>query len=278
MLALRRGVYVDAAEWARLAPWERYLARVHALALVRPASVFARESAAALLGLPVFGEPPRIHVHEPGWNVSAAFGDVVVHTSSDDRQIEEAGGIQLLSLRETVVDLARSLPPAFGLAAADAALTLGMDSADLSDRNEERCDGRGRRRAEWVLRNADPRAESVGESVSRAVMGWLGFAAPVLQKEFVAEGHRDRADFWWPDVRVVGESDGWSKYGTSDPSEALRAEKQREDRIRRQVAGFARWEWRDVMDAARLSRILRSAGVPIVRRADHAMLGTLRRG
>src|SRR5699024_3997264 len=116
------GVHVDAAGWARLRPEERYLVRVHALALVRPHSVFARESAAALLGLPVFGEPARIHLHDPDAAVSTAFGDVIVHTSRDSREVVAADGLRLLAAEDAVVDLARVLPPAFGLAVTDAAV------------------------------------------------------------------------------------------------------------------------------------------------------------
>jgi hypothetical protein len=278
--AVRHGVYVDALAWAELAPWDRYLARVHALALVRPDSVFARESAGALLGLPGFGEPSRLHVHDPTASASTTFGDVVVHTSAEDRPVVEVGGIRLVCPEETIVDLARSLPPAFGLAVTDAALAHGADAADLDDRNARRRDGRGRRRATWVFAHTDGRAESVGESVSRAVIEWCGFADPVLQHEFVADGCRDRTDFWWPEVRVIGESDGWGKYANTDAVgsiTALAAEKRREDRLRRQVAGFARWEWRDAIRAAPLARILHQAGVPVVRRPDHAMLSTLRR-
>lgn len=57
---VRAGVYARRFEWERLAPWERYLARVHAYALVAPEAIFAYESAAALRGLPLFGEPRDI--------------------------------------------------------------------------------------------------------------------------------------------------------------------------------------------------------------------------
>jgi hypothetical protein len=50
---VRAGVYAPRAAWDGLAPWERYLARVHAYAIVNPDALFAYESAAALLGLPI---------------------------------------------------------------------------------------------------------------------------------------------------------------------------------------------------------------------------------
>jgi hypothetical protein len=60
------------------------------------------------------------------------------------------------------------------------------------------------------------RAESPGESVSRAVIRWCGFEDPVLQAEFRYEGVTDRTDFLFPSSRTVGESDGWGKYGIDD--------------------------------------------------------------
>ena len=63
-MRVRTGVYAPRAEWDRLPPWQRYLARVHAYALINPDAVFSHESAAALLGLPLFGEPTDIHTYD----------------------------------------------------------------------------------------------------------------------------------------------------------------------------------------------------------------------
>ena len=38
LVPVRHGVWADAAAWRALAPWDRYLARVHAVALLRPPS------------------------------------------------------------------------------------------------------------------------------------------------------------------------------------------------------------------------------------------------
>ncbi len=86
-IRVRAGVYAPRAEWDRLKPWERYLARVHAYALVNPDAVFSHESAAALLGLPLFGEPRDIHTYDLSRKTSNRFGDVFVA-----RQRRRAGG------------------------------------------------------------------------------------------------------------------------------------------------------------------------------------------
>lgn len=127
--------------------------------------------------------------------------------------------------------------------------------------------------------NTDARSESVGESVSRAVIDWCGFEEPVLQQRFAHEGCKDRADFFFPSCGVVGESDGWGKYDLDDPEKAehhLREAKRREDRLRRHGHPLARWDLRDACQVDPLCRALVSAGVPKVQSADALMLATLR--
>jgi hypothetical protein len=280
---IRSGAYVGRDAWEELAPWDRYLVRVHAFASQHPDAVFGFESAAALSGMPLFGEPRDIHVFDDRRSRSRRFGDVCVHTSQQTREIVKLDGLRLTAPAETIADLVRVLPPAFGLALADAVVAprqLALASPEeVRAVTGRRIDPRGRERARWVLHELDPRAESVGESVSRAVMLWLGFARPVLQQVFHFEGVEDRTDFWWPDVRAVGESDGYSKYaaGTADATvERMVREKRREDRLRRHVHGFARWDMAGAQRVSPLRSALLQAGVPLVARPQSAFLSTLR--
>lgn len=280
---VRHRVYASAEAWAGLKPWERYLARVHAVALVRPDAIFCLESAAALLGLPLFGEPRDIHLFDLGQPKTHRFGDVVRHTSQIAPQIVEVDGIHVTAPADTVSGLLRLLPPAFGLAVADAATSprqCGLTTrAEIEDVRGRAVDPRGIRMHDWVVDELDPAAESPGESVSRAVILWLGFAQPVLQQEFFLEGKTDRVDFWWPDAGVAGESDGYGKYDRSDPAAAHRAlteEKRREDRLRRHLNGFGRWDWSDTLRVAPLERALVQAGAPRIHRPQRLMLATLR--
>ena len=64
----------------------------HAYALVNPDAVFSHESAAALLGLPLFGEPRDIHVYD--FARTSSNGDSATsssHTSADDREVVARG-------------------------------------------------------------------------------------------------------------------------------------------------------------------------------------------
>jgi len=273
---VRPGVYAPAQAWADLTPWSRYLLRVHALHLIRPGGVFSHESAAALMGLPLFGHPRHLHLFDARRDRSLSYGDVRVHTSADPRRTQTVAGIHLTSVADTVIDLGRVLPPAFGLAVADAAMRrFGVTEDRLRAVFEHRRDGRGRKRVSWLLDRASPVAESVGESLSRAVIEWCGFPSPVLQHEHRIEGRLYRSDFCWPHERVVGESDGWQKYDANDPAgsrDALREEKRREDALRRDGWRVARWDYAATLGVSGLRDALRLAGLSPVRTPDAAQL------
>lgn len=275
---VRAGAYVDDAAWRSLAAWDRYRVRVLAVHATWTAPVFCLESAASLLGLPLFGEPRFVHLLDPGGR-SWREGDVVVHGTRDERSIRTLdGGIQVTALSDAVLDLARVMPPAFGLAIADAAGRLGAADLDLSAKGRAQSNRRGVRTLDWIEPRIDTDAESPGESVSRAVIEWLGYEAPESQVRFAYEGEHDRSDFYWRRRRIVGESDGYGKYDASDPAamkEHFVREKRREDRLRRHEGGFARWDWSDTMRADPLDRALRAAGLEPIAERNRAGLATL---
>jgi len=278
---IRAGAYVRKATWEALSPWKRYHLRVLAVARTWRSPVFCLESAAALQGLPVFGEPTHIHLLSSNGR-SWSAGDVIVHGHQDEREVAHTTGAAMTAIADTAVDLARLLPPAFALAVVDAAarvLAARGEVLDLGARGRDQADRRGRRQLDWVHARASPTSESVGEAVSRAVIEWLGYEAPVLQQEFAYEGETDRSDFYWRRLRIVGESDGYGKYDASDP-EAMKAhfvrEKRREDRLRRHEGGFVRWDWADTLRFEPLDKKLRATGLVPVHPRQSLMLRTLR--
>ena len=276
---IRPGAYVQRAEWEPLAPWQRYRLRVLAVAATWSSPVFCLESAATLAGMPVFGEPRDIHLFDTAGKTWRE-GDVIVHGSADDRRIIQISGRSLTSLEDTATDLCRVLPPAFGLAVADATARRMTPGSVLrvSDVGRGQAAKRGVRRLDWVQDRTDAAAESPGESVSRAVIEWLGYEEPELQVNFSYEGHDDRTDFYWRRLRLLGESDGYGKYDAEDVESTKRhfiREKQREDRLRRYEGGFARWDWADTVGWKALDRKLAAAGLVPVRDRDLAMLATL---
>jgi Protein of unknown function (DUF559) len=92
----------------------------------------------------------------------------------------------------------------------------------------------GIQRARRLVAFADPLAESVLESISRAVFHEHGLPPPELQ---VWVGDEDeiagRVDFFWREQRTIAEADGAIKY--TGPARAL-AQLNRDARLR--AAGF----------------------------------------
>ncbi|WP_100363523.1 hypothetical protein [Diaminobutyricimonas aerilata] len=189
-------------------------------------------------------------------------------------------GLRVTTLARTVVDVARTGSLTAGVVAVDAALAPGNGATASADHLlQELVDhpsARGRSRAFAALELGDGRSQSVGESVSRASMYRLGFHMPELQKEFVDDQGSMWVDFWWPELNLVGEFDGETKY--TDPAmlrgrttaEVLVAEKWREDRLRALGLGVVRWGW-DVATSLPLLRARLSAAGLRDRRAHSAM-------
>lgn len=283
LLRVTRGVYAPADAWTALAPWERYLARVHAASLRHPHAVFALESAAALLGLPVFGEPRDVHVLAPPDLTARPSGGVRVHTTADAFDSIDVGGLLVTSLEATAVALARARHNATGLAVVNAALRRlpGLDARDLRLYNETRLTSRGRRHARWVFTRACSDTESTLEDVSLAVIEWLGFAQPELQHWLRGQygDVDDRADFWWPEARVAGEADGDLKYDGrfGDATIALRERRARDARMAgRGARAVIHWSWDDVTHPDRLRAALIAAGLRPIRPEEPLPLRTLR--
>jgi len=97
--------------------------------------------------------------------------------------------------------------------------------------------------ARRALQYVDPAAESALESRSR---GWFLVAGLPALEIGVAIAVGDRtywADFCRRDARVIGEADGWSKYGTTDSAVRahLTAERERQRDLERDGWQVVRW-------------------------------------
>ncbi|HEX5730906.1 MAG TPA: hypothetical protein VFX99_15885, partial [Microbacterium sp.] len=145
----------------------------------------------------------------------------------------------------------------------------GLSTTTLLDELERMGARYGHRAAQAAIEFGDARAANAGESLSRARIHELGYAAPELQVRFVdTRGQRRDVDFFWPTVRKIGEFDGVHKYTRAEytrdspTAEVVVREKQREDALRPLVASFDRWLWDDSISPARFDRYLRERGVP----------------
>ncbi|NNM48087.1 hypothetical protein [Knoellia koreensis] len=269
---VRRGAWYPAAGWTGLDAAGRYAALVHATALVGLGEgqlCFSHESAAVLLGLPRIGAwPDVVHVladGRAGWS-----GIVRRHTFEGVEPIGHAG-LRVTSPARTVVDLARCTGFTSALAAADHALREELctpeDLVAALDALPRRASGL--RVSETVVRLADPRSMSVGESLSRAQMFLHNLPRPELQVAWEhEEGLIGYTDFGWDEV--VGEFDGKVKYGAElsagDPAGVVWREKLREDRLRARGARVARWVWREAVHPEGMVARLAAQGIRPQRR------------
>lgn len=265
-ILLRRGVYITASALACADgdATRRLALDVAALRLALEwDAVAGGTTAARLWGFELLPTPVQrmlvVVTDDPG-AVARSRSDYVVRTAAlpvDHRAIRHQ--VPVTSAARTALDLARTSTFVRSVVALDSALrqrlvTVSELEAVLADCAHWPGVERARRAVEF----ADVRSESVLESLSRVAMHEQGIARPRTQ---VVIGDA-RVDFFWDEVRVVGEADGLGKYegsGARTTREIVRAEKRREERLT--DAGFevVRWGWEDARNPARLARRLRAA-------------------
>lgn len=173
-------------------------------------------------------------------------------------------GMRVTTIIRTAIDLARGRPVPEALLPLDSAvrLLLGEDARTLREirpddvrvvalvhdlrRNLGRVRGwPGTARVWRALEQVDPRSESAFESRSRGWITAAGLPQPEIAFRVVgASGTTYFSDFGWEEQRVLGEADGFGKYGTS-PEEvrrALRAERRRQRDLEDAGWTFVRWD------------------------------------
>ncbi len=265
---LRRGAYVD-----RLLPEDpaiRHGLLIRAtLAGLRRSAVVSHQSAAVLHGLPLWDVGlDQVHVtrRPPASQDTGRLLRCHVARLRDD-EIEEIDGIPVTSPVRTALDLARSLPHEAAVVALDAALGRKLLRPDeLRERLFDLAGTPGSRAAARAVEFADGRSESVGESRSRVLLHRWGVGPSTLQFEIHGGDGAliARTDFAWEEHELVGEFDGKVKYGRllrpgQEPGDAVFEEKRREDAVRAEGWGVARWVWADLGTGHRLAARLRRA-------------------
>ncbi len=150
-----------------------------------------------------------------------------------------------------------------GVVLGDSAFRKGLAvPAELDAMLAESVGRPGIHRGRDVFGFLDAAAESPLESASRAVIHQLGLPAPMIQVVFVSGGRRIRTDFFWSESDVIGEADGLGKYLDDDgrgTAEAIRDEKDREQRLLELNHEIVRWGWPEVRKPQVLEARLRSA-------------------
>jgi hypothetical protein len=188
-------------------------------------------------------------------------------------------GLPVTTPARTAVDLAATLPFRNAVVALDSALDSSVRSARVAKplelaafdaALERRRPLRSSNQVARVRSFVDGCSDSPGESLSRVMMFERGWPKPVLQHPFSdREGKIGDVDFWWPEVGVIGEFDGYvrhsrgEKLGGRTPAAAAFDEKKREDRLRAHpdVRGVARWTFGELSKPSGLDTVLFGAGL-----------------
>ena len=293
MVRVRHGVYTDGPAWRELKPWEQYRLRIQAAAeTFQKPTVFARRSAASVWGIPTIGQHHPVQALTLKNDGGRSRAGVSRHFAArKDLQVVQREGLLVTDRLRTVLDLAAFLPFAEAVVSLDHVLRPdivrqlpALTKAELQAGIGPMYSAAAGRRIRAAIEFADPASGSAGESLSRALIHVAGFEVPVLQQKFSdAAGLVGYTDFYWKQSRVVGEFDGEEKYLKPEllkgrtASQAVVAEKTRENRIRAMGVNVVRWDWGDLMEAGTLERKLAAAGVAR-RRTRSAVIDAQTRG
>lgn len=276
----RQGAYVPTPLWDVATPIERHLIRLGAV-LMRSTidAVGSHLSSVLVLGAEAYDvDLARVHTNRRDGKAARSAAGVVQHCGVlDDADIVVTGGLRhtaaARALAETLclpgIDTKR------GLVIANSMLHRKvLTPAELAAAIEMVERWPGSFPARMVLRLADPRIESVAESLLFHLC--FEHQLPKPEPQFEVRGalgeFLGRVDFALPEHGVFIEFDGRVKYGKyiredDDLSEVLVREKQREDAIR-EATGWVcvRVTWKDLMEPERLAARIRRA-IEVARRS-----------
>jgi hypothetical protein len=245
-VAIRRGLYSSAEQWARFSrtPGERHVLEILAALHRLPNAVAGFWSAGLLHGLPGPMTPlTRVHLIAGRGSPRRRDGIILDIAQLSPEHVVEDSAFRATTVARTVVDLARRTKPIDAVPVADAALARGLATREqLHSVLRFQAGWPGRVQAAKVIDFADPRSESPLESRSRVCFEELGLPTPELQVEICDEAGAflARTDFLWKEHGIVGEADGKAKYAQGT-AHLLWNEKRREDAIRRLGWEVFRW-------------------------------------
>lgn len=263
------GLYARAEYWNGLSRAERLLHVVKTEGVVHPLWTFTHATAALVHGLDVSQElfwPIHYATSRSGGGRAPAHH---VHHRFGDLETTQIRDVRVSCLPQTVVDCARAYAFGPALAIADSALHQGKATREeLAALLVAQPRRPGNARAQRVLALADPRPESGGESLVRALMIELKLPMPELQAEVPhpESGYRPfRVDFLFRPrgaAPVALELDGLEKYenlqmtGGKSAVQVMARERQREAAITAHGIRVARIGFKQAMDPEFLLRHL----------------------
>jgi hypothetical protein len=255
-VAVRRGVYAERRYVDSLTTHaeRRMLADRAASLRVRKPHVLSHHSAAYPLELPVLREPePTSHLTHPGLVGTHRRHGIAHHLAPySPEQACRVGGVEMLGLARTALDITREHGELAGLVAVDSAMRKGVTRAELRAVAATMYCWPHSTVIHDVIASASPDTDSIGETLLRHAVEGMGFGAPEVQVGLTADGRTA-----WCDVRLgrqIYEFDGKVKilapvdggYADRPPSEVLWAEKGRQDFVTGFKLGVCRVTWADL--------------------------------
>ena len=273
---IRPGAYVAGETWADLDEPDRHRLRARAvLRNARTPVVLSHASAVPEYGGPTWGlDLSDVHVTRTDRRAGRNEAGVRQHQgklTGDDVVLR--GGITVTSATKLAIDITTVAPLEASLCVVNHLLHERLtDLERIGSRYDGMQNDPNTLRTGLVLRLADPRMESVGETRTYVCCWRQSLPAPVPQ--FVvndAQGREvARLDFAWPALGRWLEFDGRQKYVSylrdgESVADAVLREKRREDMIR-EITGWQclRITWADLSDQDRLGARIRRflAAVP----------------
>lgn len=207
---LAPGMFTDSTGWQALRPWERHLLAAAAVSARSPETVFCRETALMLHGLPVVRSPRHVHVRtrhreragrDTGPTLAPGVPRVFRHEPALPRGVSRttlraqhrAGGelehvllappasspapddlrVRAEPLELAVVDTVPRMPGGAGLAVLDALSRRSDGGAPWQERFEQRRSMLGARRREAQFDELMSLADARSESPGESVARWV---------------------------------------------------------------------------------------------------------
>jgi len=255
---IRHGAYCYRDTWSALSPEARHVVLARAVVRSMQGRVALTHATSLLCQqVDVWGtDLSRVHVTRLDGGAGRIERDVHHHVAVlRERDLAERDGLLVSEPARAVLEHACDSPTQTGLVSANSALHKELLNPDGLHRGLPAVvNWRGARKVQVVVRLADGRVESVGESRSIYLFWTQGLPMPELQYHVYDEHGRllGIVDFAWPEHRLFGEFDGKIKYGRllkegQDPGEVVFQEKRREDLIRETTGfGMGRLIWLDL--------------------------------
>jgi len=251
---VRRGVYAwcDVADKAAFDPGRAVALQVAAVNVLSAAPLVAsHQSAAVMHGLSTLDAAPKgsVSVTRAGRAAGNSSKQSGVHVFTADvpgEHVMKMYGVPCTTVARTVIDLARCERFLAGVVVADDALHHMKTNRGELQAVLDQCAGWPQvTTARRVVEFSDHRAESVLESIGRAVMHEHGLEPPELQAELGgADGFVGRVDYFWPQHRTIAEADGKKKYDTR--GEAVN-QLRRDSGLREAGFEVVHFTWADIM-------------------------------